>query len=63
MAAQAYQGHVSYGAFKAASDHPENVAPADRPNYDPTAYTDQPGAGARANHYPRSDGQPGGSVS
>lgn len=57
MAAQAYQGHVSYGAFKAANDNPDNVAPADRPDYDPTAFADQPGAGARANHYPRSDGQ------
>ena len=62
MAAQAYQGHASYGAFKLAADSPENVAPADRPNYDPKAFADQPGAAARVNGYPRGDGQPGGSV-
>lgn len=59
MAVVAYQGQVSYGAFVIATSNPENVAPADRPNYDPTAYADQPGAAARANGYPRSDGKPG----
>lgn len=62
MAAQAYQGHASYGAFKLASASPENVAPADRPGYDPTAFANQPGAAARVNGYPRSDGQPGGAA-
>lgn len=56
MPADAYAGHASTSASKAASDNPDNVAPADRPDYDPTAFTDQPGAAARANGYPRQDG-------
>ena len=59
MAVVAYQGQVSNGAFVVAASNPENVAPADRPNYDSTAYASQPGAAARANGYPRSDGRPG----
>lgn len=59
MAADAYQGHVSYGSFKVAAANALDVAPADAPGYDPTAFTSQPGAAARANNYPRSDGQPG----
>lgn len=58
MAADAYQGHVSYGAFRVAATNPLDVAPADSPTYDYTAYANQPGAAARANFYPRSDGQP-----
>lgn len=58
MAATAYQGHVSYGAFKSASANTADVCPADAPNYDPSTYTGQPGAAARANGYPRSDGSP-----
>lgn len=59
MAVVAYQGQVSNGSFVVAASNPENVAPADRPNYDPTAYADQPGAAARANGWPRADGKPG----
>lgn len=58
MAADAYQGQVSYGAFKVAAQNPADVAPADSPTYDYTAYANEPGAAARANHYPRSDGKP-----
>lgn len=57
MAAVAYQGQVSYGAFKVAASNPENVAPADRPTYDASTFSSQPGAAARANGYPRVDGQ------
>jgi hypothetical protein len=57
MAADAYQGHVSYGAFKMAAQNPADVAPADSPTYDWTQFANQPGAAARANFYPRSDGQ------
>ena len=59
MAVVAYQGHVTDGAFKVAASNPENVAPADSPTYDYTAYANQPGAAARANGYPRLDGRPG----
>ena len=57
MAADAYQGHVSYGAFRVAATNPLDVAPADAPGYNPAAFASQPGAAARANSYPRSDGQ------
>lgn len=30
-----------------------NLAPADRPDYDETAFSTQPGAAARTNGYPR----------
>lgn len=61
MAKQAYAGQVSYSAAaaKAVADSDSVVAPADRNNYDPTAFTAQPGAAARALGYPRSDGGPG----
>lgn len=58
MAATPYQGHASYSASKAAGTNPDDVAAADAPGYDPTAYSDQPGEAARQNGYPRSDGQP-----
>lgn len=53
MAEIAYQGHHSASSSKVAGEDPENVAPADRPNYDPTDYSDQPGEAARVNGYPR----------
>lgn len=61
MAQQAYAGHVSYSssAAKAVADADSVVAAADRNNYDPTAFANQPGAAARAAGYPRLDGQPG----
>lgn len=61
MAKAAYQGHVSYSSAKeSAVTAADNVlAPADRATYDPTAYASEPGAAARANGYPRSDGKPG----
>lgn len=59
MAQAAYQGHVTYSSSQAsavtAADN--TLTPADRATYDPTAYTAQPGAAARANGYPRSDGK------
>lgn len=61
MAKAAYQGHVTYSSAQAsaitAADN--TLAPADRATYDPTAYTAEPGAAARAAGYPRSDGKPG----
>lgn len=57
MAADAYAGHATDSASKAASVNPDNVAPADTPNYDQTAFANQPGAAARANGYPRQDGR------
>lgn len=61
MAQTAYQGQVSYSSFaaKAVADGDSTLPPADRNNYNPASYTAQPGAAARANGYPRSDGQPG----
>lgn len=53
--ATAYAGHADYSASKAAAQT-DDAAPADRPDYDPSQYTDQPGAAARANDYPRQDG-------
>lgn len=59
MAIPAYQGHESYGssAQVAVVDADNPLAPADRANYDPTDFTAQPGAAARANKYPRQDGK------
>lgn len=59
MAKAPYQGHVSYSSAAASSvTAADNVlAPADRATYDPTAYSAEPGAAARANGYPRSDGK------
>jgi hypothetical protein len=61
MAKAAYQGQVSYSAAaaRAVTDADSVLAPADRNDYDPTDYADQPGAAARASGYPRADGQPG----
>ena len=61
MAQIAYQGQVSYSsaAARAVADVDSDICPADRNNYDPTAFTSQPGAAARALGYPRQDGQPG----
>lgn len=61
MAATPYQGHTSYGAFKAAATNPDDVAPADRPDYDIADFANQPGAAARANGYPQNT-QSGGSA-
>jgi len=60
MAQAAYQGQVSYSsaAAKAVADGDSVLAPADRNNYDPTAWTSEPGAAARSKGYPRSDGRP-----
>lgn len=58
MAADAYQGHVSYGAFVVAATNAADVCPADAPNYNPATFASQPGAAARANGYPRQDGRP-----
>jgi len=57
--ADAYQGHAETSASKIAGTEAseDNVAPADRATYDPSAFTDQPGAAARAAGYPRHDGQ------
>lgn len=52
MAADAYAGRVGNSA-PAVMTNPDNKAPADRPNYDPKAFTAQPGAAARANGFPR----------
>lgn len=61
MAQQAYQGQVSYSAAaaRAVADSDSTIAPADRSDYDPADFAEFPGAAARANGYPRSDGQPG----
>lgn len=53
MAEIAYQGHWEKSSSKVAGEDPENVAPADRPGYDPADFSDEPGAAARANGYPR----------
>lgn len=53
----AYAGHdpLSASAWAAGDGTRDetDVAPADRVNYDPNAYADQPGAAARAAGYPR----------
>lgn len=61
MAQEKYQGQVDWSAAKARSvtDADSLLPPADRNNYDPTAFANQPGAAARAAGYPRADGQPG----
>lgn len=53
MAAQAYQGHVEYSSSKAVGENAEYLAPADRADFDPADYEDQPGAAARRQGYPR----------
>lgn len=61
MAKTAYQGQVSYSAAaaRATGDNDSVIAPADRSNFDPLdpKWANQPGAGARANGYPRADGR------
>lgn len=59
MAVIAYQGHAETSASKTAgtAGDNDNVAPADRADYDPTAFAAEPGAAARAAGYPRHDGQ------
>ena len=52
MAADANAGHVG-NATPAVMNNPDNVAPADRPTYNPDTFAAQPGAAARANGYPR----------
>lgn len=52
MAADANAGHVGNSGV-AVMTNEENKAPADRKNYDPTAFAGQPGAAARANGFPR----------
>lgn len=52
-----YNGHATTSASKAAADESLTVAPADRPDYDPSAFANQPGAAARSKGYPRHDGQ------
>lgn len=52
-----YPGHdelsASAWAAGAGTRDKTDVAPADRVDYDPAAYADQPGAAARAGNYPR----------
>ena len=52
MAADAYAGHVGNNTA-AVRNNQDNKAPADRNDYDPADFSDQPGAAARANGYPR----------
>lgn len=52
MAADANAGHKG-NATPAVMNNPENKAPADRATYDKSTFTNQPGAAARANGYPR----------
>lgn len=61
MAVTPYQGHADDSASKFAGTpgDDDNVIPADRANYDPTLFADQPGAGARASGFPRHDGTSG----
>lgn len=53
----AYEGHAEYSASKAAADENKQVAAADRPDYDPNEFANQPGAAARSKGYPRHDGR------
>jgi len=52
MAADSHAGQVGY---ETVAGNQDNLAPADRNNYDPKAVTwaNTPGAAARANGYPR----------
>ena len=54
MPADAYAGHVGNNT-PAIRNNPDNRAPADRADFDPTdaAWADQPGAAARAAGWPR----------
>jgi hypothetical protein len=57
MAADAYAGHASWSASKAAGTNAANVAPADAPSQDFSSFTTDSGVAARRAGYPRSDGQ------
>lgn len=49
-----YEGHADYSASRAANDlDAPLVAAADKPDYDPSEFEDQPGAAARSKGYPR----------
>lgn len=50
MSADAYAGQQG---STTTPGNPDNKAPAERAGYDPANFTAQPGAAARANHYPR----------
>lgn len=52
MAADANAGHVGNSA-PAVMNNPDNKCPADRADFDTADFTNQPGAAARANGYPR----------
>lgn len=52
MAADANAGHQG-NATPAVMNNPDNKCPADRPGYNPASFSNQPGAAARANGYPR----------
>lgn len=52
MAADTNAGHLGNSGY-AVMNNKDNLAPAERADYDPSDYTAQPGAPARANGYPR----------
>lgn len=54
-----YTGHRADSHYKVASDTPNEVAPAERADFDPANFANQPGAAARAGGHPRDDGQSG----
>ena len=53
MAADTNAGHKG-NATPAVMGNQDNKAPADRKDYDPSDFADQPGAAARANGWPQS---------
>lgn len=55
MPAVPYAGHSELSASQWAATKPDDVTPADRPDFDPKAaqWADQPGAAARDKGYPR----------
>lgn len=52
MAADANAGHVGNSSPEVMTNE-ENKCPADRSTYNPSSFSGQPGAAARANGYPR----------
>ena len=52
MAADANAGHVG-NSGPSVMNNQDNKAPADRNNYNPSSFANQPGAAARANGFPR----------
>lgn len=52
MAADTNAGHLG-NSGAAVMNNQDNLAPADRQDYDPANFTGQPGAAARGNGYPR----------